>query len=65
MDKLRKKETQRLKKELAKAEYEQRKGARGAVRKRSADLTEQDKEGLKGVLAAAPELNRASELREE
>src|SRR5262249_11213128 len=61
----RKKETKSLQKELAKAEYEKRKGAMGAFRKRSADLTEQDKEVSERVLAASPELNRAYELREE
>jgi transposase len=65
VDKLRKKETKRLKKELAKAEYEKLKGAMWAFRKRSADLTEQDKEVLERVLAASPELTRAYGLREE
>jgi len=54
-----------LQKELAKAEDEKRKGARGAVRKRSADRTEQDTEVVEGGLAASPELTRASELRAE
>ena len=65
VDKLRKKETRRLKRELSTKEYEKIKGAMWAFRRRRAELSEEEQELLERMFSYSPELKRAYELREE
>jgi len=65
VEKLRKKEMKRLKKQLPEAEYKKLRGAMWAMRKRRVELTQEEEEVLKQLFGHAPELRRAYELREE
>jgi transposase len=64
VDKLRKKETRRLKKELSKEEYEEIKGAMWTIRKNEADLEDEEKEKLNRFFEYSPELKLAYYFRE-
>ena len=65
LDELRKKELQRLKKNLSKEEYKKLDGVMWVLRKRLEDLTEEDKELLKKLFEHSPQLARAYRLRNE
>jgi transposase len=65
LDELRKKELQRLKKDLPKEEYKKLDGVMWVLRKRSEDLTVEDKELLKKLFEHSPQLERAYRLRNE
>lgn len=65
VDKLRKKETRRLKEELSEEEYEKIKGAMWIIRKNQADLEDEEKEKLNRFFEHSPELKLAYDFREE
>ena len=65
LDELRKKELQRLKKNLSKEEYKKLDGAMWVLRKRLEDLTMEDKELLKKLFEHSPQLAQAYRLRNE
>jgi len=65
VDKVRKRECRRLKKELPKTEYEEVKGVMWIVRKNNEDLTSDEREKLNRLFEYAPELKLAYTLREE
>ncbi|MCP4346158.1 MAG: transposase [Desulfobacterales bacterium] len=62
---LRKKEMKRLKEELAEEEYKKLKGAMWALRKKTEELTEEEKEVLKCLFGHSPELELAYNLCKE
>ncbi|MCA1617107.1 MAG: ISL3 family transposase [Acidobacteria bacterium] len=64
-DNLRKSETNRLKKEMAKQEYEEIKGAMWSFRKRPEDLKKEEDQLLPRLFACSPSLHQAYKLREE
>jgi len=65
IDKVRKRECRRLKKELFKTEYEQIKGVMWIVRKNNDDLPSDERIKLNRLFEYAPELKLAYTLREE
>ena len=65
VDKLRKKETRRLKKELSQKEYEEIQGAMWLIRKNESDLKPEEKEKLLRFFAHSPKLKLAHNFREE
>jgi len=65
LDELRKKELQRLKKNLSKEEYKKLDGAMWVLRKRLEDLTMEEKELLKKLFEHSPQLAQAYRLRNE
>jgi transposase len=65
VDKLRKKETRRLKEELSEDEYEEIKGAMWIIRKNEADLEDEEKEKLNRFFEYSPELKLAYNFRED
>lgn len=65
LDELRKKELQRLKNSLSKEEYKKLDGVMWVLRKRSENLTDEDKELLKKLFEHSPQLERAYRLRNE
>jgi len=65
VDKVRKRECRRLKKELPKTEYEEVEGVMWIVRKNNEDLTSDEREKLNRLFEYAPELKLAYTLREE
>ena len=65
VDKLRKKETRRLKKELSEEEYDEVKGAMWIIRKNKADLKPNEKEKLNRFFRYSPTLKLAHNFREE
>jgi len=65
VDKVRKRECRRLKKELPKTEYEEVKGVMWIVRKNNEDLTSDERIKLNRLFEYAPELKLAYTLREE
>ena len=65
VDKLRKREVRRLKKELSEAQYDDIKGVMWAVRKNNADLNEDQRQQLRRLFAYSPDLKKAYTLREE
>lgn len=65
VDKVRKRECRRLKKELSASEYEKIKGVMWIVRKNNRDLTADEREKLRRVFAYSPELKLAYTFREE
>ncbi len=65
VDKLRKKETRRLKKELSEEEYDEVKGAMWIIRKNKADLKPDEKEKLNRFFRYSPTLKLAHDFREE
>jgi transposase len=62
LDRLRKQELQRLKQELSAEEYKQLQGVMWVLRKREAQLTDEDKDRLARLFAYAPLLQTAYEL---
>ena len=64
-DRLRKQELRRLKKELPKEDYAKITGALWPFRKNAADLEEEERDLLKRVFAYSPDLQQASEYREQ
>ena len=64
VDKLRKKETRRLKEELSEEEYEEIKGAMWIIRKNEADLEDEEKEKLNRFFEYSPDLKLAYTFRE-
>ena len=65
VDKVRKRECRRLKKELSAFEYEKIKGVMWIVRKNNRDLTADERKKLRLVFAYSPELKLAYTFREE
>jgi len=65
VDKLRKKETRRLKEELSEEEYEEIKGAMWIIRKNEADLEAEEKEKLNRFFEYSPQLKLAHSFRED
>ena len=65
VDKLRKREIRRLKKELSEAQYDEIKGVMWSVRKNNADLNEAQRQQVRRLLAYSPDLKKAYTLREE
>ncbi len=65
VDKLRKKETRRLKKELSEEEYEEIKGAMWIIRKNESDLKDEEKEKRNRFFEYSPELKLAYNFRED
>ena len=65
VDKLRKKETRRLKDELSKEEYEEIKGAMWIIRKNEADLEDEEEEKRNRFFEYSPKLKLAYYFREE
>ncbi len=65
VDKVRKRECRRLKKELSKTEYEDIKGVMWIVRKNNEDLTPDEREKLHRLFEYSPELKLAYTFREE
>jgi transposase len=65
VDKLRKQETRRLKKELSEDQYDEIKGVMWAVRKNNVDLNEEQRQKLQRLFEYAPNLKRAYSFREE
>lgn len=65
LDKLRKKETHRLRKELPEDEYAKIKGTMWIIRKNKADLKPDETEKLNLFFSHSPELKLAHEFREE
>ncbi len=65
VDKLRKKECRRLKKELSKEEYEEIKGVMWTTRKNNRNLTTKERLKLRRLLALSPALKLAYTFREE
>jgi transposase len=64
-DDLRKKELNRLKKELSSEEYKKLKGAMWALRKKEEDLTEEEKNILQLLFHYSPLLKKAYQFRKE
>jgi len=65
VDKVRKRECRRLKKELSTADYQQITGAMWVVRKNNRDLTPDERTKLRRLFEYAPELKSAYTFREE
>jgi transposase len=65
LDKLRKKELKRLKKDLNESDYIKLKGTMWALRKKEKDLTEQDKNILAAVFEYSPNLKQAYDLQNQ
>ena len=65
VDKVRKRECRRLKKELPEAEYEEIKGVMWVVRKNNHDLTPDERKKLRRLFELSPELKLAYTFREE
>lgn len=65
VDKLRKKECRRLKKELSEEEYEEIKGVLWATRKNNRDLDTKERQKLRRLFAHSPDLKLAYTFREE
>ncbi len=65
VDKVRKRETRRLKKELSDAEYEEVKGLMWIVRRNKSDLETDEQEKLKRLFRYSPELKLAYGFRED
>jgi transposase len=65
VDKLRKQECHRLKKELSEAEYAEIQGVMWPMRKNKADLTVEEQEKLNRFFAHTPNLKLAYDFREE
>ena len=65
VDKVRKRECRRLKKELPEEEYDEIKGAMWILRKNNKDLTPDERKKLNRLLDYSPELKLAYTLREE
>jgi transposase len=65
VDKVRKRECRRLKKELSEPEYEEIKGVMWIVRKNNEDLTSDEREKLNRLFTYSPELKLAYTFREE
>ncbi|NEX15227.1 MAG: ISL3 family transposase [Halochromatium sp.] len=62
---LRKKELKRLKKSLSKTEYDKLKGAMWALRKKEADLTDEDRAVLNALFLYSPKLKAAYQFRDQ
>jgi transposase len=65
VDKVRKRECRRLKKELSEEEYEEIKGVMWILRKNNKDLTPDERKKLNRLFDYSPELKLAYTLREE
>jgi transposase len=65
VDKVRKRECRRLKKELPETEYEEIKGVMWIVRKNNEDLTSDEREKLNRLFEYSPDLKLAYTFREE
>ena len=65
VDKLRKQECRRLKKELSEAQYAEIHGVLWSIRKNSADLTAEEQEKLQHLFEYSPDLKLAYTFREE
>ena len=65
VDKVRKRETRRLKKELSDAEYEEIKGLMWIVRRNKSDLDAGEQEKLKHLFRHSPKLKLAYDFRED
>jgi transposase len=65
VDKVRKRECRRLKKELSETEYEEIKGVMWIVRKNNEDLTSDERKKLNRLFEYSPELKLAYTFREE
>jgi len=65
VDKVRKRERRRLKKELSDAEYEEVKGLMWVVRKNNCDLETNEQEKLNQLFRYSPELKLAYDFRED
>jgi len=65
VDKLRKKECRRLKKELSEEEYEKIKGVMWATRKNNQNLTTKERQKLRRLFSFSPDLKLAYSFREE
>jgi len=65
VDKVRKRECRRLKKELSETEYEEIKGVMWTVRKNNENLTSDERKKLNRVFEYSPELKLAYTFREE
>lgn len=65
VDKLRKRETRRLKKELSDAEYEEVKGLMWIVRRNKSDLETDEQEKLNRLFEYSPKLKLAYDFRED
>lgn len=65
VDKVRKQECRRLKKELPETEYEEIKGVMWVVRKNNHDLTPDERKKLRRLFKLSPELKLAYTFREE
>jgi len=65
VDKVRKRECRRLKKELPETEYEEIKGVMWVVRKNNHDLTPDERKKLRRLFKLSPELKLAYTFREE
>jgi transposase len=65
VDRLRKQEVRRLKKQLSEAQYDEIKGVMWACRKNNADLTTDQRQKLHRLFEYAPNLKRAYSFREE
>ena len=65
VDKVRKRESRRLKKELPDTEYEEIKGVTWIVRKNNQDLTSDERKKLNRLFEYSPELKLAYTFREE
>ena len=65
VDKVRKRECRRLKKELSKKEYEEIKGVMWILRKNNKDLTSDERKKLNRLFDYSPELKLAYTFREE
>jgi len=62
LETLRKQERQRLKQELAEEDYKQLQGVMWALRKKAAQMTDEDKDKLARLFVHAPQLKIAYEL---
>lgn len=65
VDKVRKQEGRRLKKELSETEYDEIKGVMWIVRKNNEDLTPEERQKLRRLFEYSPELKLAYTFREE
>ena len=65
VDKLRKREVRRLKKDLTEGQYDEIKGVMWSVRKNNADLNEEQRQQLRRLFNYSPDLKKAYTLREE
>jgi len=65
VDKVRKQECRRLKKELSETEYDEIKGVMWIVRKNNEDLTPEERQKLRRLFEHSPELKLAYTFREE